>query len=183
MCDVWFNSGHHVTQSTCELPHHHLYHPILSSLLPPQLSSTWRMPTQGQAKADQPLFWSRRWEVLEDMCQKGSGLIRCVLTHFLRVLGAWGCVWKLNIAPFRIGSYLDDRSSFRFARTEGEGGTRVLEESSLNRFVLSRFLLNFDVWGCVGKLTSTPFRIRLLPVDMFRFRLVRSVLSSRSIIL
>ena len=51
---------------TEQLPHHHLHHSILSSPWPPPLSSTRRMPTQGQSQAGAPVFWSRRWEVLED---------------------------------------------------------------------------------------------------------------------
>jgi len=108
---------------------------------------------------------------------KYPGLTRCVLIHFLIILGVWGCVLKLNITSFRIGFDLNDWFGFRSARTNGRGGIGPRRRGSLNKFVLDHFLVIFDVWGCVRKLTSTTFRTRFYLVDWFGFRPVRSVSS------
>ena len=61
-------------------------------------------------------------------------------------------------------------------REEVEPGSR--RRGSLIRFILTCFLVNFNVRGHVRQLTSTLFRIRFNLVNWFCFHLVQSVPSS-----
>jgi len=173
VCDIRFNPGHmwrhtsvscHITTSTTTSPRLHGHH------------NHWahgKCPHRAKPQQVNHFLKGGVWgQVLK--CPR----IDEVRSHsFLIILGVWGCILKLNITAFRIGFDLNDWFSFRSARTNGRGGIGPRRRGSLNRFVLDHFLVIFDVWGCVQKLTSTNFRTKFYLVDWFNFRPVRSISS------